>query len=178
ATPFDHGTEAFQATNLEVTSVDVGNSAFNVIPARASARFNVRFNDTWTADTIKVEIERRLEAAAVETQLREEGRAPVRYQVSYTDRPSHVFLTRDAVLISSLSSAIQMETGHAPDLSTGGGTSDARFIKDVCPVVEFGLVGQTMHQVDERVALSDLAKLTNVYRRFIETYFSGSAQAV
>jgi len=173
--PYDNGTKDFQPTNLEVTSVDVGNHAFNVIPAKATARFNVRFNDTWTADTIKQEIGARLDKAASLTTLRKNnpGAAahPVRFEVTYTDRPSHVFLTQDDVLISSLSAAVKSETGREPELSTGGGTSDARFIKDVCPVVEFGLVGQTMHQVDERVALSDLTKLTAIYRRFIEDYF-------
>lgn len=176
--PYDAGTENFQPTNLEVTSIDIGNPAFNVVAAQATARFNVRFNDTWTADSIKAEIERRLTHAASEDSLRKPlpsgPRPPVNWRVEYTERPSHVFLTRDDRLIASLSSAVQDVTGRAPDLSTGGGTSDARFIKDVCPVVEFGLVGQTMHQIDERVALADLETLTAIYARFIETYFSDS----
>ncbi|MEM1040333.1 MAG: succinyl-diaminopimelate desuccinylase [Pseudomonadota bacterium] len=174
-TPFDTGTDNFQPTNLEVTSLDVGNAAFNIIPAQATARFNVRFNDTWTADTIKQEIERRLAAAASTTTLRDTSKGPVAFDVAYTDRPSHVFLTRDDVLISSISQAVAAETGTMPELSTGGGTSDARFMKDVCPVVEFGLVGQTMHQIDERVPLSDLTKLTAIYRRFIEGYFEAGS---
>ncbi|MEO1397453.1 MAG: succinyl-diaminopimelate desuccinylase [Pseudomonadota bacterium] len=169
--PFDQGTADFQPTNLEVTSVDVGNLAFNIIPEHASARFNVRFNDTWTADTIKQEIGNRLAGASTATTLRHEAVSPVRYEVIYTDRPSHVFLTRDDTLISSMRAAVQSETGRVPNLSTDGGTSDARFIKEVCPVIEFGLVGKTMHQVDERTALSDLTTLTAIYRRFIEHYF-------
>ncbi len=174
AEPFDEGTENFQATNLEVNSVDVGNPAHNVIPAQATAQFNIRFNDTWTADSVKAEIERRLEEASKDQTLRrplpDGPRLPVRYEVSYAERPSHVFLTRDDALIASLSSAVENVTGRRPELSTGGGTSDARFIKDVCPVVEFGLVGQTMHQIDERVSLSDLNILTDIYLAFLDIY--------
>ena len=177
--PFDAGTRDFQPTNLEVTSIDIGNPAFNVIPATATARFNVRFNDTWTADSIKAEIERRLMLAAESTSLRppllDGPRPPVSYCVNYTERPSHVFLTRDARLIASLSGAVESVMGRKPALSTGGGTSDARFIKDVCPVVEFGLVGQTMHQVDECVALNDLDRLTEIYTQFIADFFVGQS---
>ena len=178
AEPFDEGTKDFQATNLEVTSIDVGNPAFNVIPEMATARFNVRFNDTWTADSIKEEIERRLEKAAVDTSLRPAGdgaqAAKINYSIEFAERPSHVFLTKDEPLIRALSSAVEETTNRRPDLSTGGGTSDARFIKDVCPVVEFGLVGQTMHQIDERVALADLETLTSIYLTFLRNYFPGS----
>ena len=171
AEPYDNGTKDFQPTNLEVTSIDIGNPAFNVIPSRASARFNIRFNDTWTADSVKQEIERRLDKAAKDVEMRPEvngvPRQPVDYSITYTERPSHVFLTSDDKLIKSLSSAISDIIGSTPELSTGGGTSDARFIKDVCPVVEFGLVGQTMHQVDERTELADLDLLTDIYERFI-----------
>ena len=102
-------------------------------------------------------------------------RAPVRFDISYTERPSHVVLTRDDTLIDSLAGAVEDVIGRRPETSTGGGTSDARFIKDVCPVVEFGLVGQTMHQVDERVALAALDQLTAIYARFVEAYFEKSA---
>lgn len=174
--PFDQGTDDFQPTNLEVTSIDIGNPAFNVIPNSASARFNIRFNDTWTADTVKAEIESRLATGSHDASLRpdlEEGpRDPVRYDVQYEKRPSHVFLTEDEQLIKSLSTAVQKVTSRTPGLSTGGGTSDARFIKDVCPVVEFGLVGQTMHQIDERVALADLDVLSEVYYEFLTLYFN------
>ncbi len=179
AEPFDAGTRDFQPTNLEVTSIDVGNPAYNVIPAQATARFNIRFNDTWSADSVKAEILRRLEAAASDDLLRpalpDGPREPVQFRVDYTDRPSHVFLTRDEHLIATISGAVKSETGRAPELSTGGGTSDARFIKDVCPVVEFGLVGQTMHQIDERVALADLEQLTAIYTRFIDDFFADAS---
>jgi succinyl-diaminopimelate desuccinylase len=170
-TPFDEGTEMFQPTNLEVTSVDVGNKATNVIAAKATAGFNIRFNDLWTGDTVKQEIKRRLTDGAKTAVIRNGKDAPVDFEIEWLGRVSHVFLTKDDTLISTLSDAIQNVTGKIPELSTGGGTSDARFIKDYCPVVEFGLVGQTMHQVDERTALSDVDKLTAVYQNFLENYF-------
>ncbi|SOC41350.1 succinyldiaminopimelate desuccinylase [Rhizobium subbaraonis] len=169
--PFDAGTADFQPSNLEVTTIDVGNRAVNVIPARASASFNIRFNDNWTADGVKAEIVRRLEKAASDDRLRP-GRQPVRYEITWAERPSHVFLTRDDRLIASLSAAIEAAIGRVPKLSTTGGTSDARFIKDYCPVVEFGLVGQTMHMVDERVAVADLETLTKIYETFLERWFA------
>ena len=168
--PFDAGTENFQPSNLEVTTIDIGNKATNVVPGKASASFNIRFNDTWTAETVMAEIVRRLDAAARDEKLRP-GRAPVRYDIRWAERPSHVFLTRNNQLISSLSGAVEAVTGLAPKLSTTGGTSDARFIKDYCPVVEFGLVGQTMHMVDERVAVADLETLTVIYETFIARWF-------
>ena len=178
--PFDGGTEHFEPSNLEVTSIDVGNPATNVVPARATAGFNIRFNDTWTADTVRAEIERRLHEAARDERLRPpprlgpdagRPRAPVRWSVEWRDRPSHVFLTGDERLIETVSAAVEDVTGRCPALLTGGGTSDARFIKDACPVVEFGLVGRTMHQVDECVAVDDLVQLTAIYRRFLERIF-------
>ena len=176
AEPFDQGTDNFQPTNLEVTSIDTGNAAFNVIPKSATARFNIRFNDTWTADSVKQEIIRRLDEAARDETLRRSlptgARSPVAYDVQWTERPSHVFLTRDEKLINALSASVKAVTEKTPELSTGGGTSDARFIKDVCPVVEFGLVGQTMHQIDERVDLADLDQLTAIYQQFIADYFA------
>lgn len=184
--PFDAGTEHFEATNLEVTSLDVGNPATNVIPARASALFNVRFNDTWTADTLKSEIERRLGEAGRDDRLRPppalgpqagRPRPPVTFAVEWRDRPSHVFRTADERLIETVSAAVADVTGRRPALSTGGGTSDARFIKDACPVVEFGLVGQTMHQVDERVPLADLDALTAIYGRVLDRFFAGGERA-
>ncbi|MEP0942872.1 MAG: succinyl-diaminopimelate desuccinylase [Rhizobiaceae bacterium] len=174
--PYDQGTKDFQPTNLEVTSIDIGNPAFNVIPNRATARFNIRFNDTWTADSIKQEIEARLEKASNDRALRPElngsARPAVNWSVTYTERPSHVFLTNDEKLIAALSSAVASVTGSTPELSTDGGTSDARFIKDVCPVVEFGLVGQTMHQIDERVELTDLELLMEIYHQFLDQFFN------
>lgn len=178
ATPFDAGTDNFQPSNLEITSVDTDNQAFNVIPDTARARLNIRFNDTWEADTVKQEILRRLGEGAIRDHLRQpvngKPRPPVDFSVQWTERPSHVFLTHDDNLIGALSSAVDAVLGTKPELSTGGGTSDARFIKDVCPVVEFGLVGQTMHQIDECVALADLDQLTAIYGKFITEYFNGA----
>lgn len=171
--PFDAGTADFQPSNLEVTTIDVGNRAVNVIPAKATANFNIRFNDTWTAETVKAEIVRRLDKAAANDRLRP-GRAAARYEIKWAERPSHVFLTRDDRLIASLSSAIEAAIGRVPKLSTTGGTSDARFIKDYCPVVEFGLVGQTMHMVDERVAVADLETLTRIYETFLARWFGNA----
>ncbi|TDK35304.1 succinyl-diaminopimelate desuccinylase [Rhizobium deserti] len=171
--PFDGGTPEFPASNLEVTSIDVGNPATNVIPAKAAFAFNIRFNDTWTADTVKAEIVRRLDEAAAAGALRPD-RDPVRYEVLWAERPSHVFLTRNNGLIASLAAAVEEVTGRSPALSTTGGTSDARFIKDYCSVVEFGLVGQTMHMVDERVALADLETLTQIYGTFLSRWFDNA----
>jgi succinyl-diaminopimelate desuccinylase len=172
ATPFDEGTRDFQPTNLEVTTIDVGNPASNVIPARATATFNVRFNDTWTAETLQAEIHNRLDRAAAKNRYRKGRDEPVGFELTWKDRPSHVFLTRDEKLIESLTGSVEAVTGRTPQLSTSGGTSDARYIKDYCPVVEFGLVGQTMHMVDERVAVEDLETLTQIYLRFLEDWFA------
>lgn len=169
---FDAGTADFQPTNLEITSIDVGNRATNVIAAKAIAAFNIRFNDTWDAESIQAEIHNRLDAAS-ESQTYRRGRAePIDFDIEWRDRPSHVFLTRDEKLIGTLSGSVEAVTGRRPALSTSGGTSDARFIKDYCPVVEFGLVGKTMHMVDERAALADLELLTNIYGRFLEDWFA------
>lgn len=163
AEPLDGGTAHFDASNLEFTTIDVGNPATNVIPASAKAVFNVRFNDDWTAETLGAEIRRRLEAAA--------GNA-VRFSLDLQPSNSPAFLTRPDAFVDLVADAIEAETGRRPVLSTTGGTSDARFIKDACPVIEFGLVGQTMHETDERVAVTDLERLTAIYGRVLETYFS------
>ncbi|MFC5584335.1 succinyl-diaminopimelate desuccinylase [Nitratireductor kimnyeongensis] len=170
-TPFDEGTADFQPSNLEVTTVDVGNTATNVIPARATAVFNIRFNDTWSVESLQAEIHNRLDRAAEENRLRKGIDQPVDFDIDWLGRPSPVFLTRDEKLVETLSASVESVVGSRPQLSTSGGTSDARFIKDYCPVVEFGLVGQTMHMVDERVALSDLETLTQIYLRFLEDWF-------
>ncbi|MGU3399520.1 succinyl-diaminopimelate desuccinylase [Brucellaceae bacterium D45D] len=167
---FDEGTADFQATNLEVTTIDVGNKATNVIPNKAVASFNIRFNDTWSAQSLEAEIRARLEKAAHDNHLRPGREKPIAYELTWRENPSHVFLTRNEKLIGTLSTSVETVTGKRPELSTSGGTSDARFIKDYCPVVEFGLVGQTMHMVDERVALDDLEELTQIYERFIADF--------
>lgn len=157
----DRGNERFQPSNLELTSIDVGNGAFNVIPRKAEAKFNVRFNDGWSVESLKSHL--RAALAGVNDLACD-------WQLDFTDDSSDSFLTHDEALIAALGSAIEAETGRRPELSTGGGTSDARFIKNFCPVVEFGLVGQTMHQVDERVAIADLDRLAAIYRRFLDSY--------
>lgn len=171
APAFDDGTEDFQPSNLEVTSIDVGNPATNVIPAKATAAFNIRFNDSWTAESLQAEIHNRLDRAARRSKFRPGRADPIDYDLVWRDRPSHVFLTRDEKLIATLSGSVEAVVGRKPALSTSGGTSDARFIKDYCPVVEFGLVGKTMHMVDERVALADLELLTQIYQRFLVDWF-------
>ena len=172
--PFDAGTADFQPSNLEVTGIDTGNRATNIISARVTFSFNIRHNDTWTAGSVQAEIVRRLDEAAADAALRP-GRAPARYDIVWAERPSQVFLTRDERLIASLSAAVEANTGRVPKLSTTGGTSDARFIKDYCPVVEFGLVGRTMHMVDENVAVADLEALTAIYETFIARWFADAA---
>lgn len=172
ASPFDQGTKNFQPTNLEVTTIDTGNPATNVIAASASASFNIRFNDTWSEKSLKAEIIKRLERGAG-SQTQRAGRAKVDYSLEWLGRVSPVFLTRDDALINTLAEAVTDITGKTPELSTGGGTSDARFVKDYCPVVEFGLVGQTMHQIDERVSLADLENLSLIYQGFLTRYFAG-----
>ena len=169
--PLDAGTQSFQPSNLEVTTVDVGNKATNVIAAKARATFNIRYNDAWTPEALQAEIHNRLDRAARRDKLRPGRADAVAFELDWRVNPSPVFLTRDDRLVSGLGAAIEAVTGRAPALSTSGGTSDARFIKDYCPVVEFGLVGQTMHMVDERAALADLETLTRIYLRFIEDWF-------
>lgn len=170
--PLDHGNERFQPTNLEVTSIDAGNETSNVTPASISALFNVRFNDEWTPQTIAGELKRRLDQAVTDNLFRSSDKNPISYDLAFIGNLSDSFLTRSEALIDALSNAVESETGRKPELSTGGGTSDARFIKNYCPVVEFGLVGQTMHQVDECVDLADVDQLTKIYRRFLDSYFS------
>ncbi|MEP5625065.1 MAG: succinyl-diaminopimelate desuccinylase, partial [Hyphomicrobiales bacterium] len=150
ALDLDQGNDRFQPSNLEIVTVDVGNTAFNVIPARAECRFNIRYNDEWTLDSLKSKILETLQSVDL---------GNLQLDISFKRDASESFLTNDDTLIAALSEAVQLETGRSPELSTGGGTSDARFIKNYCPVVEFGLVGQTMHKVDECVAVNDLDQL-------------------
>ena len=159
----DQGNARFQPSNLEFVSIDVGNPAWNVIPAEARARFNIRFNDQWSRASLETWLRDRLTAAAGNV---------VAWSLEVEAASSDSFLTHDAALIETLSGAIRDVTGVTPELSTGGGTSDARFVKNYCPVVEFGLVGQTMHQIDERVAIADLEALTRIYRLFLDRYFA------
>jgi len=159
----DRGTPNFEPSNLQVTVLSVPNRAANVIPAEARATFNIRYNDTWRRPTIEAWV--RAECAAAAATLN------AAYDLEFSGT-GDVFLTRPGVLVDTLAAAIKAETGCTPALSTGGGTSDARFIKDVCPVVEFGLVNTTIHAVDEHVPVADLERLTAIYERFLAGYFS------
>jgi succinyl-diaminopimelate desuccinylase len=160
--PLDEGSEHFVPSHLEFTSVDVGNATVNLIPGEARARFNIRYNDRHSQTALKTLIERRTKAAAA-------GR--VRYAFEWQPSNADVFITKPGPFTELAASAIAEVTGHRPKLSTSGGTSDARFIKDYCPVLEFGLVGRSMHQTDESTPLEDLHTLTAIYRRIIERYF-------
>jgi succinyl-diaminopimelate desuccinylase len=171
AAPLDRGSEHFEPSTLEVVSVDVGNPAWNVIPGTAAARLNSRYNDVWTRGTLRAEVERRLAAAANDVTLG--ARTPVRWRLDEEPASGDVYLTRDDALISTISGAIEKVTGRRPKLSTGGGTSDARFIKDFCPVVDFGPVGTTMHQIDERVPLAEIDQAASIYEAFLDAYFAG-----
>jgi succinyl-diaminopimelate desuccinylase len=161
--PLDQGSEQFQASNLEFTSVDVGNTASNVIPAQARAKFNIRFNDLHTQKTLRALVEQRLARAAGNR---------IRARIVWEPSNSNVFVTKPGAFTDLAVAAIEEVTGRRPELSTSGGTSDARFIASYCPVIEFGLVGQTMHQVDERTPVSDLEKLTRIYRGILDRYFA------
>src|SRR4051794_31883329 len=159
----DHGSAQFQASNLEFTSVDVGNTASNVIPGQARAKFNIRFNDNHSQESLRKLVEERVAKAAGNR---------IRARIVWEPSNSNVFVTKPGPFTDLATAAIEEVTGRKPELSTSGGTSDARFIASYCPVIEFGLVGQTMHQIDERTPVSDLEKLTKIYRGVLERYFA------
>jgi succinyl-diaminopimelate desuccinylase len=161
--PLDAGSAQFQASNLEFTSVDVGNSAFNVIPGQARARFNIRYNDRHTRESLREMVETRLAKAAGNR---------IKAHIVWEPSNSNVFVTKPGAFTDLAVAAIEAVTGRKPDLSTTGGTSDARFIASYCPVIEFGLVGQTMHQIDERASVSDMETLTKIYRGILDRYFA------
>jgi len=159
STPLDEGSAHFQASTLQVATIDIGNTAANVIPGTARATFNIRFSDRWTSATLKEWIKQKLDAAG--------GKYTVDYHVS-----GESFLVPPGEVSELLSTAITRVTGRTPELSTTGGTSDARFIQHYCPLAEFGLVGLTMHKVDERVPIADMAQLTDIYRTMLDLYFA------
>ncbi len=161
--PLDQGSAQFQASNLEFVSVDVGNKAFNVIPGEARAKFNIRYNDNHTQASLRELVETRLAKACGNR---------IKARIVWEPSNSNVFVTKPGPFTDLAVSAIEEVTGRKPELSTSGGTSDARFISFYCPVIEFGLVGQTMHQIDERVPVKDLEKLTKVYRGILARYFA------
>jgi succinyl-diaminopimelate desuccinylase len=157
-TPLDPGTAHFEPSTLQVSTVDVGNPATNVIPAEARASFNSRFNDGFTPASLEAEVRRRLDAVG--------GAYELRVECSGVS-----FVTPPGTLSQLVTDAVTAVTGLTPALSTTGGTSDARFIKDYCPAIEFGLISQTMHKVDENVAIADILRLSDIYERILESYF-------
>ncbi len=159
----DSGTDHFDASTLAFTTIDTGNPANNVIPARCRATVNIRFNDSHSSDSLTTWL--RAEADRVSTATG--TRIDMKVMVS-----GESFLTPPGALSDLVAGAVQAETGIRPTLSTSGGTSDARFVKDHCPVVEFGLVGKTMHQVDERVAVAQIEALKAIYSRVLRDYFT------
>ena len=159
-TPIDEGTDHFQPSNLQLTTVDVGNAATNVIPAVARAAFNIRFNDLHTGADILAWVRERLDSVGGNYELD-------------THLTGESFLTPPGRLSGLVQQAIGSTVGAEAELSTTGGTSDARFIKDHCAVAEFGAIGQTMHKVDERVSLADLSALGEIYEGVLTGYFPG-----
>ena len=159
---FDEGTKNFQATNLEVTKINIDNSADNVIPGLANATFNIRFNNKHSSSSLK----KKLNAIFKSITKKNKSKFKVEYMVS-----GEAFLTKPNQTTYMIKSVIKKMTKIKPKLSTTGGTSDARFIRKIAPCLEFGLVGKTMHKIDEAVSLSDLKKLTNIYTNILENYF-------
>ena len=159
AEPLDQGTPHFQPSSLQLFTIDVGNPATNLIPAEARAGFNIRFNDRHDAAGLERWLRRRLDAVG----------GAYRLDVAVS---GEAFLTAPGPLSTLVADAVEERLGRRPELSTSGGTSDARFIRACCPVVEFGLVGQTMHKTDERAALDDIAALTDIYETILERFFA------
>jgi succinyl-diaminopimelate desuccinylase len=159
ASPLDKGTPHFDASNLEIVSVDVGNPAFNVIPAQARARVNIRFNDLWTPERLAAELCGRLDSVGT------------KFTLEFEPCNAPAFLTTPDSFTKLVTDAVEKITGRRPALSSSGGTSDARFIRAYCPVLEFGLLGATAHMVDEHVAIADLEALTEIYETILADYF-------
>jgi succinyl-diaminopimelate desuccinylase len=161
--PLDRGNADFDPSTLAITTIDCGNPASNVIPARATATVNIRFNDTHSGDTLSAWL--RSEAEAVQ----EATGVEISLAISVS---GEAFVTPPGEFATLVAKAVLAETGRKPVRSTSGGTSDARFVKDHCPVIEFGLVGKTMHQVDERVEVAQIHQLKAIYGRILRDYFA------
>jgi len=159
---FDNGTKDFQPTNLEITKINIDNSADNVIPGLANAKFNIRFNNKHTSSSIKKKIDRIIKKIS--------NKNKSKYKIDYSVS-GEAFLTKPNNTTFMIRDIIKKITKIKPQLSTTGGTSDARFIRKIAPCLEFGLVGKTMHKVDEAVSLSDLKKLTLIYSNILKNYF-------
>jgi len=163
ALKLDEGTAHFEPSHLGVTVISVPNTATNVIPGEARARFNVRYNDNYSRPKLEALLRSTCEAAA--------GEVGAQYTLKFSGT-GDVFVTEPGLLVDTMQEAVEAATGQTPKLSTTGGTSDARFIKDHCPVIEMGLVNATIHQVDERVPTTDLEALTRIYHRFLTLFFA------
>jgi succinyl-diaminopimelate desuccinylase len=161
--PLDQGTAHFDASTLAITTIDCGNPATNVIPAKGSATVNIRFNDSHSGASLTAWLQGHADAVQAATGVQ----ISLRVTIS-----GESFLTPPGDFSALVARAVQAETGRVPDYSTSGGTSDARFVKDHCPVVEFGLVGKTMHQVDERVEVAQIHALKAIYARVLQDYFA------
>jgi succinyl-diaminopimelate desuccinylase len=160
----DTGSDHFPASNLEITTIDVGNPAANVLPAKIEAGFNIRFNDLHSGSSLEKRLGKIVETIAAEN----ETRYGLEFSIS-----GESFLTPPGPLSEIIQHAAKKITGRKPELSTSGGTSDARFIKSYCPVVEFGLINATAHKIDEHAAVDDLHALADVYDAVLEAYFTG-----
>ena len=158
----DEGNEHFQPSNLEFISIDVGNNVSNVIPLKIESKFNIRFNTLQSESTLIDIIKNTLEKVPYDKNL-------FKWQLE-SELSGEPFLTEPDDFINIVEESIKNNTGLKPELSTSGGTSDARFIKDICNVIEFGLVGKTMHQIDESIKVEDLELLTNIYYDIIVKY--------
>ena len=161
-TPLDLGSTHFQQSTLALASIDVGNPATNVIPAEGCAVFSIRFNDHHTSESVKVWVD--------QICAREVEGTEITYQLDWSVS-GESFLTEPGPMTEIVVAAIEQSVLERPAMTTGGGTSDARFIKDMCPVVEVGLVGDTMHQIDERVPVEDIRGLSGIYRRILDGFF-------
>jgi len=159
----DQGTDHFDPSSLAVVTIDTGNPATNVIPAVMKAAVNIRFNDQHTGASVSAWLQDEAAKIAEETGVKAEWKIKI---------SGESFITPPGPLSDLIASAVHAETGRTPELSTSGGTSDARFVKDHCPVVEFGLVGKTMHQVDERVLVEQIPQLKTIYLRILTDYFA------
>ena len=171
AAKLDDGTPHFQPSNLELTGFDVGNTVTNVIPSLAQARFNIRYNDIWNRESITDWINENLDTAHNDLNDAVDGENKFSLSVDI-NHSGEAFLTPTGALSELAVSAVEKTLGMTPELSTSGGTSDARFIKDHSRVIEFGLVGKTMHKVDEHVRVDDIRSLTNIYQEILSGYFS------
>ena len=160
---FDKGTKNFQPSNLEVTKINIDNNADNVIPKSAEATFNIRYSDKHSSSSLKKKLNKIIKQIC----KKNKSKFKIEYRVS-----GEAFLTKPNKTTFMIQNIIKKITKIRPKLSTTGGTSDARFIKNICPCLEFGLVGKTMHKVDEAVSLSDLRKLTKIYSLILDNYFS------